>query len=85
MHVITEIDPESGAIFARNPYNTEFADRIAFFDVDDATRTVSGDRTEFLGRNGTLQNPAAMTRLLLSGRGACLGSLCRDPGALRAC
>ena len=33
MHVITEIDPTSGALFARNPYNTEFADRIAFFDV----------------------------------------------------
>ena len=68
MHVITEIDPGSGALFARNPYNTEFADRVAFFDVDDATRTVSGDRTEFLGRNGTLRSPAAMTRSWLSGR-----------------
>ena len=63
MHVITEIDPNSGALFARNPYNTEFADRVAFFDVDDAARTVSGDRTEFLGRNGTLRNPAAMSRI----------------------
>jgi cellobiose phosphorylase len=68
MHVITEIDPVSGALFARNPYNTEFPDRAAFFDVDEATRTVSGDRTEFLGRNGTLASPAAMTRLGLSGR-----------------
>jgi cellobiose phosphorylase len=40
MHVITEMDPNSGALFARNPYNTEFHDRTAFFDVDDATRTV---------------------------------------------
>ena len=68
MHVITEIDPGSGALFARNPYNTEFADRVAFFDVDDATRTVSGDRTEFLGRNGTLRGPAAMGRSRLSGK-----------------
>jgi cellobiose phosphorylase len=68
MHVVTEIDPGSGALFARNPYNTEFADRIAFFDVDDATRTVSGDRTEFLGRNGSLRNPAAMTRSWLPGK-----------------
>ena len=68
MHVITEIDPKTGALFARNPYNTEFADRTAFFDVDEATRTVSGDRTEFLGRNGTLRSPAAMTRARLSGR-----------------
>ncbi len=68
MHVITELDPNSGALFALNSYNTEFAGRVAFFDVDDATRTVSGDRTEFLGRNGTLRNPAAMTRLRLSGK-----------------
>ncbi len=67
-YVITEIDPTSGALFARNPYNTEFADRIAFFDVDDATRTFSGDRTEFLGRNGTLGNPAALGRARLSGK-----------------
>ncbi|MBN2437751.1 MAG: cyclic beta 1-2 glucan synthetase [Deltaproteobacteria bacterium] len=68
MHVVTEIDPGSGTILARNPYNTEFADRVAFFDVDDSGRTVTGDRREFIGRNGTLRNPAAMTRLRLSGR-----------------
>ena len=68
MHVVTEVDPSSGAIFARNRYNTEFADRVAFFDVDDATRTLSGDRTEFLGRNGTLRSPAAMGRSRLSGK-----------------
>ena len=68
MHIVTEVDPNSGALFARNSYNTEFVDRVAFFDVDDASRTLSGDRTEFLGRNGTLRNPVAMTRLRLSGR-----------------
>jgi cellobiose phosphorylase len=68
MHVVTEIDPNGGALFARNPYNTEFADRVAFFDTDDAARTVSGDRTEFLGRNGTLGSPAALTRSRLSGK-----------------
>jgi cellobiose phosphorylase len=66
--VITEIDPNSGALLARNPYNTEFGDRVAFFDVDDATRTVSCDRTEFIGRNGTVRSPAAMIRSRLSGR-----------------
>ncbi len=68
MHVITEIDPRSGAFHARNAYNTEFAERIAFFDVDDTSRTFSGDRAEFVGRNGTLRNPAAMTRSLLSNK-----------------
>ncbi len=68
MHVITEIDPGSGALFARNPYSTKFADQTAFFDVDEAARTMSGDRAEFLGRNGTLKDPAAMSRSRLSGR-----------------
>ncbi len=68
MHVVTEVNPDSGALFARNPYNTEFPGRVAFFDVDDAIRTVSGDRTEFLGRNGTLRSPAAMTRARFSGK-----------------
>jgi len=68
MHVVTEMDPHSGAVFARNPYNTEFAGRVAFFDVDETTRTISGDRTEFTGRNGTLRSPAAMTSSRLSGK-----------------
>jgi cyclic beta-1,2-glucan synthetase len=68
MHVTTEVDPSSGALFARNPYKTEFAGRVAFFEVDDASRTFTGDRTEFLGRNGTLRSPAAMTRVRLSGK-----------------
>jgi cellobiose phosphorylase len=68
MHLTTEVDPYSGALYARNPYNTEFPDRVAFFDVDDPNRTVSCDRTEFIGRNGSLGNPAAMARTHLSGR-----------------
>jgi cellobiose phosphorylase len=68
MHVNTEIDPGSGALLARNPYSREFSDRVAFFDVDDASRTVSGDRAEFVGRNGSLRDPAAMRRTRLSGK-----------------
>src|SRR4030095_5206705 len=55
-------------LFARNPYNTDFQDRIAFVDVNVATRTVTGDRTEFLGRNRSPANPAAMSRARLSGK-----------------
>jgi cyclic beta-1,2-glucan synthetase len=68
MHVITEIDPGDGAIYARNSYNSEFSERIAFFQTDNLACTASCSRTEFIGRNGTLQNPAAMTRMHLSGR-----------------
>jgi cellobiose phosphorylase len=68
MHVVTELDSQTGAILARNPYNTDFADCIAFVDVNEPARSITGDRTEFLGRNGTLGNPAAMTRTKLSGK-----------------
>jgi cellobiose phosphorylase len=68
MHVVTKVDPQSGALLAHNPYNAEFGNRVGFFNVDHATRTVSADRTEFIGRNGTLARPAAMTRTRLSGR-----------------
>lgn len=68
MHVVTEIAPQSGVLQARNPYNTEFAERVAFFDVDEAGRSLSGDRGEFLGRNGTPGDPAALKRARLSGK-----------------
>jgi cellobiose phosphorylase len=68
MHVVTESDPVSGALFARNAYNTEFPNRVAFFDVDDPTRSIGGDRSEFLGRNGGTRAPAGMGRMHLSGR-----------------
>ena len=68
LHVQTEVDLKTGALLARNYYNTEFPDRIAFIDVNDGTRTLTGDRKEFIGRNGTLANPAALKRTRLSGR-----------------
>jgi len=68
MHVVTELDPRTGALFARNAYNTEFPDRVAFLDTDDSPRSVTADRAEFVGRNGALSSPAAMGRARLSGR-----------------
>ncbi len=67
MHVVTEIDPNTGALFARNVYNREFAGKTVFVNVNAATRTFTGNRTEFLGRNGTPANPAAMRKQYLSG------------------
>ena len=68
LHVQTEGDPKTGALLARNPFNTEFAERTAFVDVSDPKRTVTGDRREFLGRNGSLSNPAALRQTRLSGK-----------------
>jgi cellobiose phosphorylase len=68
MHIITEIDAISGALFAKNAYNTEFSGRVAFFNSDAGSHTVTCDRNEFIGRNGTLASPAAMRRARLSGK-----------------
>ncbi|MCX5658526.1 MAG: cyclic beta 1-2 glucan synthetase [Planctomycetota bacterium] len=67
-HVVTEIDPRTGAVLARNPYNGDMAERVAFLDASESDRTVSGDRGEILGRNGRPTRPACMTRTRLSGR-----------------
>ncbi|MBA3713248.1 MAG: hypothetical protein H0W76_12500 [Pyrinomonadaceae bacterium] len=67
-YVITQIDKLSGAVFARNPYNNEFGARVAFADVSAPKRTLTCDRKEFLGRNGTPARPAALRRTYLSGR-----------------
>jgi cyclic beta-1,2-glucan synthetase len=68
MHVMTESDPASGALFARNAYNSEFPHRVAFFDVDDPGRGIDGDRRAFIGRNGSAAAPAGLGRAHLSGR-----------------
>ncbi len=72
MHIVTELS-EGGSIYAQNYYNNEFGDRIAFFDAKTSninlnSRSITGDRNEFIGRNGTLQKPAALLRKRLSGR-----------------
>ena len=68
MHIVTEMNVASGALMARNSFNTEFQNYVSFFDVDHSGFTYTTDRTEFIGRNGSLQNPEAMGRTHLSGK-----------------
>jgi len=60
--VVTEIDTETGAMLARNAWNSEFAGRVAFADLSGRQTTWTADRTEFLGRNGTPDHPASLER-----------------------
>ena len=65
--IVTEVDQATGAILARNPDNNQFAHRVAFVEMSESERTVTCDRKEFLGRNGSTARPAALRRTQLSG------------------
>jgi cyclic beta-1,2-glucan synthetase len=68
LYVVTEEDPETGAILARNAFSADFGAAVAFVDVSQRPRSLTGDRGEFLGRNGSPATPAALGRVSLSGR-----------------
>ncbi len=68
LNVRTQIDDETGALLASNPFAADFAEQVAFVDVNIRPRTLTGDRTEFLGRNGSIEAPAVLGHEGLSGR-----------------
>lgn len=72
LHVVTEVAP-GGVILAQNHYNTDFSEYVAFYNVntvsnDLTAKSLTCDRAEFIGRNGSLQNPISLKRKRLSGR-----------------
>ncbi|MDH4172660.1 MAG: glycosyl transferase, partial [Betaproteobacteria bacterium] len=67
--VLTDADAQTGALFARNPWNAAFGARVAFADLGGRQTAWTCDRREFLGRNGALDNPAALAgKAVLAGR-----------------
>ena len=61
-YVVTEIDSATRALLARNAWNGEFAERVAFADLGGRQTSWTGDRLEFLGRNASLDRPASLER-----------------------
>jgi cyclic beta-1,2-glucan synthetase len=59
--VVTSVDPATGALLATNPWLEERAGRVAFLDLAGRQTVRSGDRTEWVGRNGSLAAPDGMS------------------------
>ncbi|MFI4933271.1 MAG: GH36-type glycosyl hydrolase domain-containing protein [Caulobacterales bacterium] len=79
--VRTSIDAETGAMLASNRWNPAFAERVAFLDLRGRQTSWTGDRREFLGRNGSIAAPWALADgAPLSGR---VGSGLDPCGALQ--
>jgi cyclic beta-1,2-glucan synthetase len=68
MHVFTKWDTTSRALLARNHYHPDYGERITFAAMSPAAEDYGGERTAFIGRNGSLARPAAMGQVGLSGR-----------------
>jgi cyclic beta-1,2-glucan synthetase len=70
-HLLTEVGPDGSALYARNPFSTDYGDWIGFFDASETQqdgRSFTCDRAEFIGRNGSMRQPAGLARAGLSGR-----------------
>lgn len=59
-YIVSEPDQETGALLAYNRMDADFGERIAFVDMAGRQTAWTCNRTEFIGRNGTLDAPLAL-------------------------
>ena len=62
-YVVTELDQATGALFAYNSMDVDFGQRIAFADLAGLQTAWTCNRTEFIGRNGSLDAPIALASI----------------------
>ncbi|MCT8971440.1 GH36-type glycosyl hydrolase domain-containing protein [Microbaculum marinisediminis] len=66
--VVCEYDAARHALLARNPWNPDFAERVAFLTSNHPPHSLTTDRQDFLGREGAMGAPEGLMRWDLGGR-----------------
>ncbi|MBJ7221291.1 GH36-type glycosyl hydrolase domain-containing protein [Brenneria sp. L3_3C_1] len=59
-YLLSQVDPQTGAMLVNNPWSGAFPGRVGFADLSGWQSSFTADRTEFLGRNGHMRAPAAL-------------------------
>lgn len=66
-YLVTDYDGERDIFYTRNTFQEEFGGRIGFLTAFGApVSSYTGDRSEFIGRNGTLEDPMGLKLDLFS-------------------
>ncbi|MBV6303560.1 phosphorylase [Candidimonas humi] len=60
--IVTDMDADSGTLYAHNPWNMQFGSHTAFVQWTTGLDSWTADRSEFIGRNGNLESPAALAQ-----------------------
>ena len=66
--IVTDYNNEANCMLAYNRYNEEFGSRTAFVSCNLPVFSYTSLRSEFLGSNGSMENPSAMKARCLSNR-----------------
>ncbi|WP_428910308.1 GH36-type glycosyl hydrolase domain-containing protein [Niallia sp. Krafla_26] len=81
-YIVSEWNEDAHILTAKNTYQEIFREAVAFLGIFPEESSLlekqswTADRTEFIGRNGSLENPAALENVSLSGRTGTFNETC---------
>ncbi|HBN82306.1 MAG TPA: glycosyl transferase, partial [Clostridiales bacterium] len=56
-YILTEMDIKNNIFYAKNSYTEDFKNNIGFISSSESIDSWTGDKTEFLGKGGSLKSP----------------------------